>query len=33
MPVALHPTKWWNWCMQEDERPVINPFFYRWKVI
>ena len=27
MPVALHPTKWWNWCMQEDERTVINPFF------
>ena len=20
MPVAKHPTKWWDWCMSEDEK-------------
>ena len=20
MPIAWHPSRWWNWCMQEDEK-------------
>ena len=20
MPIALHPEKWWNFCMPEDEK-------------
>ena len=20
MPIAWHPTRWWNWCMSEDEK-------------
>ena len=27
MPVAWHPTRWWDWCMPEDEKKEINPFF------
>ena len=27
MPVAWHPTKWWDWCMPEDDKNEIKPFF------
>ena len=27
MPVAWHPTIWWNWCMSEDEKEEINSMF------
>ena len=20
LPIAWHPSRWWNWCMSEDER-------------
>ena len=20
MPVAWHPSRWWDWCMSEDEK-------------
>ena len=20
MPIALHPLRWWDWCMSEDEK-------------
>ena len=20
MPIAWHPSRWWNWCMSEDEK-------------
>ena len=20
MPVALHPSRWWDWCVPEDEK-------------
>ena len=25
MPVAMHPTRWWNWCLLEDEKKGIAP--------
>ena len=27
MPVALNPTRWWDWCLSEDEKKGIEPFF------
>ena len=27
MPVAWHPTRWWDWCMSEDENKEIDPIF------
>ena len=27
MPVALHPTRWWDWCMPEGEKKGIEPIF------
>ena len=27
MPVAWHPTKWWNWCLPEDEKKGIEQVF------
>ena len=27
MLVAWHPDRWWDWCMSEDEKRVINPMF------
>ena len=24
MPVAWHPTRWWDWCMSEDEKKGRN---------
>ena len=26
MPVAWHPTRWWEWCMSENEKEEIEPF-------
>ena len=26
-PVAWHPSKWWDWCMSEDEKKEIDPMF------
>ena len=26
-PVAWHPTRWWVWCLQEDEKKEIEPRF------
>ena len=20
MPIACHPSRWWNWCISEDEK-------------
>ena len=25
MPVALHPNRWWDWCVSEDEKKEIDP--------
>ena len=25
MPVAWHPSRWWDWCMTEDEKKERNP--------
>ena len=25
MPVALHPKRWWNFCVLEDEKNEIEP--------
>ena len=25
--VAWHPTRWWNWCVSEDEKKGIETFF------
>ena len=27
IPVIWHPTRWWGWYMQEDEKKEIKPFF------
>ena len=27
MPVAWHPKRGWNFCMQEDEKKEIEPIF------
>ena len=27
MPVAWHPTRWWNWCLPEDEKKRVEPIF------
>ena len=27
MSVAWHPTRWWGWCMEEDEKKGIEPIF------
>ena len=24
MPIAWHPSRWWNWCVPEDEKKVIE---------
>ena len=24
MPIAWHPSRWWNWCMSEDEKKRIR---------
>ena len=27
MPVAWHPSRWWDWCVSEDEKKEIDPMF------
>ena len=27
MLVAWHPTRWWDWCISEDEKKEIDPIF------
>ena len=27
MLVAWHPSRWWDWCMSEDEKKEIDPMF------
>ena len=27
MPVALHPKRWWDWCVSKDEKKEIDPIF------
>ena len=27
MPVAWHQTRWWDWCMSEDQEKGIEPIF------
>ena len=27
MSVAWHSTKWWDWCLSEDEKIGIEPIF------
>ena len=27
MPVPWNPTRWWDWCMSEDEKKGIEPIF------
>ena len=27
IPVALHPKRWWNYCMSEDEKNEIEAIF------
>ena len=27
MPTALHPKRWWNFCMPEDSKKEIEPVF------
>ena len=27
MPVAWHPTRYWDWCLREDEKKEIDPVF------
>ena len=24
MPIAWHPSRWWNWCVPEDEKKKIE---------
>ena len=26
MTAAWHPTRWWDWCLSEDEKKEIEPF-------
>ena len=26
MPVAWHPTRWWDWCIPEDQNKEVKPF-------
>ena len=28
MPVAWGPTRWWGWCVSEDERKKIKPLLF-----
>ena len=27
MPVACYPTRWWDWCLQEDEKKEKEQIF------
>ena len=28
IPIAWHPSRWWDWCMSEDEKKRQKNFFY-----
>ena len=27
MRVAWHPERWWDWCLPEDEKKLVEPIF------
>ena len=27
MPIACHPSRWWDWCVPEDEKEEMEKFF------
>ena len=27
MPVAWHPTRWWDWCLGEEQKKEVAPIF------
>ena len=27
MPIAWHPSRWWDWCVPEDEKKEAEKFF------
>ena len=27
MPITRHPKRWWNFCMSEDEKKLLEPIF------
>ena len=27
MPIAWHPSRWWDWCMPDDEKERIKEIF------
>ena len=27
MPVGLHPNRWWDWCVAENQKKEIDPMF------
>ena len=29
MPIAWHRSRWWDWCMSEDEKNEIDPTFIK----
>ena len=33
MTVAWHPTRWWDWCIPEDDKKEIKPIFDWWKLM
>ena len=28
MPVTLHPTRWWDWCLSEGNKKGTEPSFW-----
>ena len=28
MPIAWHPSRWWDWCVSEDEKKETETFFF-----
>ena len=33
MPITWHPTRWWNWCLPEDEKKEIKLFFKKHGIV
>ena len=29
MPITWHPSRWWDWCMSEDEKIEIEMIFIK----
>ena len=29
MQVVCHPSRWWDWCVSEDEKKEIDPIFIK----